>query len=334
MGNVFTRRVLMVSSASTPIVSLYVRQDRFSAMANVCAPLERRKHPVAIIAREYASLVVAPTSPIYLGLGKFWKGTNASVHLDKFWKGANVSVPLEQNFLIKPGFARRLGLRLANLPHLLEALQAVHPEYSPVSQLRAESARLHSVDDSIGKCYTFTFGNGHLFGYNSTSGFYTASPDHQFSKFQVCADQCCSPSPSKDIPTGTYFNLQEIFGPAPPTSSQRSRIFVSNATEGAYMTRTSDFSKSGGFIITKWPGGKHCLGGYQSGVGIGLTAQAGSVGATTLPSDEQSCILITLTEVPCDIRARDANCIGENKTETPASPAGGKGSLNASMPNC
>jgi hypothetical protein len=259
---------------------------------------------VAIIAREYVSLVTPPTSPVH-----------PSVHLDKFRKGSNVSVPLEQNFLLKPGFARRS--------------QAVHPKYRPVSQLRAESARLHSVDDSIGKCYTFTFGNGHLFGYNSTSGFYTASLDNQFSKFQVCADQYCSPSPSKDISAGTYFNLQEIFGSAPPTSSQRSRIYVSNAIEGAYMTRTSDFSKSGGFIITKWPGGKHCLGGYHSNVGIGLTAQAGSVGATTLPSDEQSCILITLTEVPCDIRAPDANCIGGNKT---ASPAGGKGSLNAGMP--
>ncbi|KAE9367965.1 hypothetical protein N431DRAFT_416968 [Stipitochalara longipes BDJ] len=185
-----------------------------------------------------------------------------------------------------------------------------------------------------GKCYTFTFENGHLFGYNSTSGFYTASPDHQFSKFQVCADQYCSPPLSTDIPTGKYFNLQEIFGLAPPTSNQRSRIFVSHATQGAYMTRTSDFSKSGGFVITKWPGGKHCLGSYQSGAGVGLIAQAGSVGATTLPSDEQSCLLITLTEVPCDIRAPDANCIAGNKTETPASPAGGKGSLNASMPSC
>jgi hypothetical protein len=124
------------------------------------------------------------------------------------------------------------------------------------------------------------------------------------------------------------FNLQEIVGPAPPNLTQRSRIFVSNAKyEGPYLTRTPFFITSGRFIIAKWPGDKHCLGGYDTGVGVGLTYEAGIVGATML-SDDQSCIVFTLTEVPCDIRA----CIERNKTGTPVTPASGEASSNASMP--
>jgi hypothetical protein len=124
------------------------------------------------------------------------------------------------------------------------------------------------------------------------------------------------------------FNLQEIVGPEPPNSTQRSRIFVSDATyQGPYLARTPFFITSGRFIIAKWPGGKHCLGGYDTGIGVGLTYEDGIVGATMI-SDDQSCIVFTLTEVPCDIRT----CIEGNKMGTPVTPASGEASSNVSMP--
>ncbi len=65
------------------MVDVYVRKDRFStALANVCAPLERRKHLVAIIARQYASLT--PQSSVERGLLWLLKGADASVYLGLF----------------------------------------------------------------------------------------------------------------------------------------------------------------------------------------------------------------------------------------------------------
>jgi len=91
-------------------------------------------------------------------------------------------------------------------------------------------------------------------------------------------------------------------------------------------------------VITKWPGGKYCLGGFRyddgvgSGAGVGLTYEAGSVGATVLPRDDQACIVMMLTEVPCDIRGERANCIGGKAIAAVVSSPGGSGVLNASMP--
>jgi hypothetical protein len=99
------------------------------------------------------------------------------------------------------------------------------------------------------------------------------------------------------------------------------------------MTRTLKFRESTDFVITKWPGGKHCLGGSRygaAGAGLGLTYEAGRVGATVLPGDDQACVVMTLTEVPCDIRGETANCIGGNTTAAAASPP--PGGTNASMP--
>jgi hypothetical protein len=65
------------------MVHVYVQKDRFpTALANVCAPLERRKHLLVIIARQYASLTAQ--SPVERGL--FWlrESANASVYLGLF----------------------------------------------------------------------------------------------------------------------------------------------------------------------------------------------------------------------------------------------------------
>jgi hypothetical protein len=87
------------------------------------------------------------------------------------------------------------------------------------------------------------------------------------------------------------------------------------------MTRTPKFKESADFVITKWPGGKHCLGGSLdggAGAGLGLDYKAGRVGATVLTGDDQACVVMTLTEVPCDIRGKMANCIGGNTTAAAA----------------
>jgi hypothetical protein len=180
------------------------------------------------------------------------------------------------------------------------------------------------LTQNLGKCYTFTFENGQRFGYNSNSGFYAASEEddaHQFGKFKVCRNQDCTPG--VDIEPGMSFNIQEIQGPGPADGGQRRRIWLNNAKDGSYITRTPSYSDGAVFVITKWPGGKHCLGGLDAGVG--LTYASESVGATIRTADDQSCIPMTLTEVPCDIRAKTTNCIGGNKTEaSTSSPADGK----------
>jgi len=91
------------------------------------------------------------------------------------------------------------------------------------------------------------------------------------------------------------------------------------------MTRTQDFWESAGFVAAKWTGGKFCLGGYRyndakdSGTGVGLTVENGFVGATTLPDDDQSCVVVALDEVPCDIRAEGANCVAGSAGASPPS---------------
>ena len=127
------------------------------------------------------------------------------------------------------------------------------------------------------------------------------------------------------------FKIQEIQGRGPHNGGQRRQIWLNNAKDGSYITRTPIYCDGADFVITKWPGGKHCLGG--SDVGVGLTYASENVGATILTADDQSCIPMTLTEVPCDIRGERTNCIGGNKTEvSTSSPADGKVGLNASMP--
>jgi hypothetical protein len=119
------------------------------------------------------------------------------------------------------------------------------------------------------------------------------------------------------------FNIQEIQG--------STRIWLSNAEDGKYIARTPNSWDGAELVITRWPGGKHCLGGYEAGVG--LTTASESVGATILTMDNQACIPMTLTEVPCDIRAPGTNCLTGNKTEASTSgPADGKVVSNDNMP--
>lgn len=162
-----------------------------------------------------------------------------------------------------------------------------------------------------GRCYTFTFENGFRFGYNS-AGFYTASDEsraQQFGKFMLCADEKCTSR--VDINPGEGFRIKDIHGTA--NGGADAKQWLDNAKDGAHITKTADFLKAGNFTITKWPCGKYCLGGLDAGVGP--TCPTEMVGATFTTMDDQSCIPMSLLEVPCDIRAGANNCIWDTKAD-------------------
>ncbi|KAG4442112.1 hypothetical protein IFR05_002398 [Cadophora sp. M221] len=160
-----------------------------------------------------------------------------------------------------------------------------------------------------GKCYIFTLENGLRLGYNS-AGFYTASAEsraQQFGKFKLCSNEYCSAN--TDINPGQPFYIKDIHGTA--NSGQHSKQWLNNAKDGSHITKTAHFSQAGIFTITKWPCGKYCLGGKDHGVGP--TCPTEMLGATFTTADDQSCVPITLLEVPCDIRSLANNCIWETK---------------------
>ncbi|KAH8587869.1 hypothetical protein B0O99DRAFT_525998 [Bisporella sp. PMI_857] len=160
-----------------------------------------------------------------------------------------------------------------------------------------------------GKCYTFTLENGLRFGYNS-AGFYTASEEsraQQFGKFQLCSNEHCSAR--HDINPGQPFYIKDIHGSA--NGGQAKRQWLNNAKDGSHISKTPHFSQAGIFTITKWPSGKYCLSGKDSGVGP--TCPTEMLGATFTTLDDQSCVPITLLDVPCDIRSQENNCIWDTK---------------------
>jgi hypothetical protein len=160
-----------------------------------------------------------------------------------------------------------------------------------------------------GKCYTFTFENGFRYGYNS-AGFYTASEEsrvQQFGKFQLCANNDCNII--TDLNPGDPFYIKDIHGSA--NGGQDSKQWLNNASDGNHISKTPDFSQAGTFTITKWPCDKYCLSGFN--VGVGPTCPTEMLGATFTTQDDQSCIPLTLLEVPCEIRSPANNCIWETK---------------------
>lgn len=171
-----------------------------------------------------------------------------------------------------------------------------------------------------GKCYTFTLENGFRFGYNS-AGFYTASEEsraQQFGKFQFCSSECCSFD--NEINPGQPFYIKDLHGSA--NGGLDAKQWLDNAKDGSHIAKTPEFSQAGAFTITKWPCGKYCLSGLESG--LGPTCPSEMLGATFTTADDQSCIPLTLLEVPCDIRSPGNNCLWETdgapcskKTEVP-----------------
>jgi hypothetical protein len=201
-----------------------------------------------------------------------------------------------------------------------EALQCSSGIQSGEFRLKRTTTRL--ADTDAGKCYTFTFENGFRFGYNS-AGFYTASEEsraQQFGKFQVCSSECCSFD--TEINPGQPFYIKDLHGSA--NGGLDAKQWLNNAKDGSHISKTPQFSQAGVFTISKWPCGKYCLSGLESGVGP--TCPTEMLGATFTTADDQSCIPLTLLEVPCDIRSLANNCIWE----TDAAPC----SKKAEVPTC
>lgn len=147
-------------------------------------------------------------------------------------------------------------------------------------------------------------------------------------------DSECSESYG-DIDPGNGFRIREFHGssrddnPQPDTQWLNSAGEV-DATSGQPIARTSEMAGAGTFVITKWPGGKHCLGAV--GNGLQLIYAMGMPSASFTPKDSQSCIPLNVLEVPCDIRSPKNNCIWNATSECPP-PAGSSVTLNASIPN-
>lgn len=159
-----------------------------------------------------------------------------------------------------------------------------------------------------GKCYTFTFDNGFRFGYN-VAGWYTASRENlaqQFGKFKLCKDEKCTPG--ADFNPADPIRIMDIHGQA--NGGQNPNQWVNNAQNGAHIGKTAAYATAGVFSLSKWPCGKYCLGGIDSG--IGPTCPSELPAATFTSFDKQSCIPIDLMEVPCDIHALENNCIWKN----------------------
>ena len=178
------------------------------------------------------------------------------------------------------------------------------------------STRCRSTEISVGKCYTFTFENELRFGYNS-AGFYAADEEsraQQFGKFQLCNEECCETV--TDINPGQGFYIKDLHGEA--NGGKNCKQWLNNATDGSHITKTPDFAKAGQFSITKWPCGKYCLSGAT--MGLGPTCPHEMLGATFTTLDDQSCIPMTLTEVPCDIRSAANNCIWITKAKQCGEP--------------
>ncbi|KJZ79155.1 hypothetical protein HIM_01306 [Hirsutella minnesotensis 3608] len=156
-----------------------------------------------------------------------------------------------------------------------------------------------------GKCYTFSTEKGHIFGL-SNDGHYYAAPDsmvHRWAKLQLCKDQACTPGQVIN-PADTVY-IRDLHGDI-ATGANRGQ-WINNAANGAHLARTPKFPEAGHFTLTKWPCGRYCLGGASQGIGAACPAEV--VSLTFYSQDPQMCFPWNLTEVPCDTKAIQNNCI-------------------------
>jgi hypothetical protein len=133
--------------------------------------------------------------------------------------------------------------------------------------------------------------NGNLFAN-------TGSMQSQPSKFQLCKDQ------------GTLY-IRDLYGDI-PTGANRGK-WINNAANGDHMQLTADFNRAAKLTLTKWPCGKYCLGGIESGVGPACPAEA--ISLTMYSQDPNMCVPFKLIEVPSDPKALENNCIWTNPDE-------------------
>lgn len=132
------------------------------------------------------------------------------------------------------------------------------------------------------------------------------SRNHIFGKFQLCGDQVCTSG--QPVNPNTGFGIRDVHGQA--NSGANANQWLDNKQNGGHIGKTADWSKAGKFTLTKWPCGKYCLGGFDSG--LGPTCPSEEPAFTFNTADKQACQPVTVTEVPCDIHAVENNCIWKN----------------------
>lgn len=171
----------------------------------------------------------------------------------------------------------------------------------------------------IGRCYTFTAESGKRYGFTKDPAGYNYCPDvdsahHRYGKFQLCSDESCTPD--LDVDPDTSINIRDLSGEA--YTGKNAGLWLDKANNGAHIGKTTDFAQAGNFVLSKWPCGKYCWGGFTEG--LGPTCPSECVGLSFWPEDKQSCIPITITEIPCDIRATDNNCLWDSAGNQCCSP--------------
>lgn len=148
-----------------------------------------------------------------------------------------------------------------------------------------------------------------MIGYDAIHNYYGPAPEdrnHRAGKFKLCEDRACTPGIPIDPTDG--FRILDTHGN--PNTGANPNQWLNNASNGGHITKTPDYAQAGVFTLTKWPCGKYCLGGLYAGVGP--TCPADVVGMTFTTPDKDSCVVVDLTEVPCDVHAKANNCIWKN----------------------
>ncbi|QUC20714.1 uncharacterized protein UV8b_04955 [Ustilaginoidea virens] len=159
-----------------------------------------------------------------------------------------------------------------------------------------------------GKCYIFKAENGNRLGLRNDNVYY-AAPDsmiQRYGKFQICADEKCTPGSPVNPSTQVY--IRDTYGDL-ATGANKGQ-WLNGAQNGAHIGRTPNFSLAGKFSISKWPCGKYCLGGFTQGVGPACPADIPAM--TFYSLDPQMCVAFDFTEVPCDIKNDANSCIWKN----------------------
>ncbi|KAJ5825026.1 hypothetical protein N7447_007366 [Penicillium robsamsonii] len=163
-----------------------------------------------------------------------------------------------------------------------------------------------------GKCYEFTAENGERLVHADNVWGYAVgaeSKTRRSSKFRFCKDKECAAEQS--INPSDKFYIQDVHGH--PRTGKNPNQWLNNASNGRHIAKTDDFSKAGKFSISKRPCGKYSLAGFSAGLGIACPASDPSM--SFYENDTQACMRFEITEIPCDIREDQNNCIWKNSPD-------------------
>ncbi|EKG16249.1 cysteine-rich secreted protein [Macrophomina phaseolina MS6] len=216
------------------------------------------------------------------------------------------------NALAPPAKSKQPTANASQRPNAIRACRVVRRCPYPIHGV--VSTR---VNVGTGKCYTFTAENGERYGYDDRVGYgyvpRAHDVHHRFGKFQLCSDQACTAG--LPIDPDTSFRIRDIHG---SFNADNAMQWLDNSSNGGHIGKTPSWERAGVFSLTRWPCGKYCWGGFEQG--LGPTCPAEAVGVTLYTQDKNICVPITITEVPCDIKSLDNNCIWRSGADQCCSP--------------